>query len=161
MAFPNAKRPASAVAENRPQEVHHAGQRDASSLSHPTPKAQAPRHHCNSDNQQLIALSRIKDGGAQMRVEKIRIETVHDYAEDMLNGDSLPSHRRVLRRHRLLAWRGLPPRRGGTEDRARVRSTPRSGKAHSAMRSSTASVPMPRTACAEPKPTSGMRSRDY
>ena len=90
MAFPKARRPASAVAENRPQEVHHAGQRDASSLSHPTPKAQAPRHHCNSDNQQLIALSRIKDGGAQMRVEKIRIETVHDYAEDMLKGDIFP-----------------------------------------------------------------------
>ena len=43
MAFHKAKRPASAVAENRPQEVHHARQRDASSLSHPTPKAQAPR----------------------------------------------------------------------------------------------------------------------
>ena len=48
MAFPNAKRPASAVAENRPQEVHLAGQRDASSINHSTPEAQAPRHHCDS-----------------------------------------------------------------------------------------------------------------
>ena len=43
MAFHKAERPASAVAENRPQEVHHARQRDDSSLSHPTPKAQARR----------------------------------------------------------------------------------------------------------------------
>ena len=43
MASPKARRPASAVAENRSQEVHHARQRDEFSLSDPTPKAQASR----------------------------------------------------------------------------------------------------------------------
>ena len=41
MAFPNAKRPAPAGAESQPLGLHHAGQRDASSLSHSTPEAQA------------------------------------------------------------------------------------------------------------------------
>ena len=38
---------------------------------------------------ETIPLSSIKDGGAQMRVE-MRIETVHDYAEDMLKGAVFP-----------------------------------------------------------------------
>jgi hypothetical protein len=37
-----------------------------------------------------IPLSMIKDGGAQMRVEKLRDETVDDYAFDMLNGVAFP-----------------------------------------------------------------------
>jgi hypothetical protein len=35
--------------------------------------------------------SLVKDGGAQMRVEKINPETVNDYASDMLNGAVLPA----------------------------------------------------------------------
>jgi hypothetical protein len=38
----------------------------------------------------LISLSRIKDPGAQMRVE-MRTETVNEYAEAMLNGADFPS----------------------------------------------------------------------
>ena len=37
----------------------------------------------------LIEIARIKDGGAQMRVE-MRAETVHDYADDMLDGATFP-----------------------------------------------------------------------
>jgi len=36
-----------------------------------------------------IPLARIKDGGAQMRVE-MRVETVNDYANDMLDGATFP-----------------------------------------------------------------------
>ncbi len=38
---------------------------------------------------ELIPLSRIKDGGAQTRVE-MRVETVHDYADEMINGTTFP-----------------------------------------------------------------------
>src|SRR5262245_26698995 len=38
---------------------------------------------------QLVPLARIKDGGAQMRVE-MSIETVNDYASDMLSGAAFP-----------------------------------------------------------------------
>src|SRR5262245_1269401 len=36
-----------------------------------------------------VQLALIKDGGAQMRVE-MRVETVNDYANDMLDGDKFP-----------------------------------------------------------------------
>ena len=38
---------------------------------------------------ETIPISWIKDGGAQMRAE-MRIETIHDYADDMLNGAVFP-----------------------------------------------------------------------
>jgi hypothetical protein len=38
---------------------------------------------------QIVPLARIKDGGAQMRVE-MRVETVNDYANDMLDGAVFP-----------------------------------------------------------------------
>jgi hypothetical protein len=38
---------------------------------------------------ETIPVSSIKDGGAQMRVE-MRIETIHDYADDMLGGAQFP-----------------------------------------------------------------------
>jgi hypothetical protein len=48
MAPPNATKAATALADSDLRGVHLAGQRDASSLSHSTPEAQAPRHHCDS-----------------------------------------------------------------------------------------------------------------
>ena len=36
-----------------------------------------------------VALSSINDGGAQMRIE-MKVETVHDYADDMLAGATFP-----------------------------------------------------------------------
>jgi hypothetical protein len=42
-----------------------------------------------SPSTQPVPLARIKDGGAQMRIE-IRSETVNDYATDMLNGAIFP-----------------------------------------------------------------------
>jgi hypothetical protein len=37
-----------------------------------------------------ILVSSIQDGGAQMRVESIRVETVNEYAEEMLEGTKFP-----------------------------------------------------------------------
>jgi hypothetical protein len=40
--------------------------------------------------QETIPLSRIKDGGAQMRVEKINPDIVNEYAEAMVGGAVVP-----------------------------------------------------------------------
>ena len=50
-----------------------------------------------------IPLSRIKDGGAQMRVEKTSPDIINEYAEAMLKGDGVPAGHPVFRWHRLLA----------------------------------------------------------
>jgi hypothetical protein len=80
MASPNAERPAAAVSANGPQEADRRGG-TISNTDRPPP--------CPGQLIEVIGLSRIKDGGAQSRVE-MRPETVHDYAEDMLNGAVLP-----------------------------------------------------------------------
>jgi hypothetical protein len=62
MAFTNAKRPASSGDESQPLGFHQAGQRDASSLSHSTPEAQGPRHHCDSPQRRPKTFEELRDG---------------------------------------------------------------------------------------------------
>jgi hypothetical protein len=81
-------------------DMKRAGTRDADPLL-PEQSAGNPNSECAAQTQaqstdgraparvDSIPLSRIKDGGAQMRVE-MRIETVNDYANDMLNGVVFP-----------------------------------------------------------------------
>jgi hypothetical protein len=77
MASPNAERAAPGVSGNGSQENDHAGQ-------HGLLNSKA-----SPSNQATIPLSRIKDGGAQMRVE-MNPDIINEYAEAMLNGAVFP-----------------------------------------------------------------------
>ena len=103
-----------------------------------------------------IPLDRIKDGGAQMRVE-MRPETVNDYAADMLDGAVFPP---VIvfddgtdlwladGFHRVEAGRKIGTRKIMAEIRRARRAT----------RSCMPSAPTRRTACVAPRRTSGVPS---
>ena len=104
----------------------------------------------------LIPLPKIKDPGAQMRIE-MRAETVNDYAEAMLNDADFPAV--ILYHDGTDYWLGaitvspLPARSS-----ARL-SRPKSEKERHAMRSCAASAPTPPMDCSAPRPTSGAPSR--
>jgi hypothetical protein len=103
-----------------------------------------------------IPLARIKDAGAQMRVE-MRPETANDYAIEMLDGATFPP---VVvfddgtdlwladGFHRVEAARKI--------DREEITAEIRQGTARDAILM--APAPMPRTACAAPRRTSGAPS---
>ena len=53
-------------------------------------KTDTPKSPVAHTQTRPVPLARIKDGGAQMRVETIRVETVNEYASDMLVGAAFP-----------------------------------------------------------------------
>jgi len=83
VAASNAARPRTAPAVTEPRVLDQPRQQidaKATPLSDPCP---------SPTRVEPIPLARIKDGGAQMRVE-MRVETVNDYATDMLDGAVFP-----------------------------------------------------------------------
>jgi hypothetical protein len=84
MAFRNGADPDSAVTEVEVRKVVTPAKRDGQSSKPTLNNSQAPAARVEP-----VLLARIKDGGAQMRVE-MRPETVNDYATDMLDGAAFP-----------------------------------------------------------------------